>query len=150
MSPSNWGPPTWDLLHTLAEKVKEDKYAVISSQLYGYILQICYNLPCPECSLHAKLFLSKVNSKGLTTKNDLKNMLFVFHNVVNKRKNKKLYKQEELEIYSKKNIIITFNKFSTQFSSYGNTRLLADNFHRKQLILSIKKWIMQNIQCFDL
>jgi hypothetical protein len=150
MSPSNWGPPTWDLMHTLAEKVKEDKYQAIFNQLYGYITQICYNLPCPECAMHARQFLSKVKSQELKQKQNLIDLLFVFHNLVNKRKIKPMYKYEELQKYKSKNIITSFNNFSVNFSSNGNVRLLADNFHRGQLISSLKKWIMQNIQNFDL
>jgi hypothetical protein len=150
MSPSNWGPPTWELLHTLVEKVKEDKYASIFGQLYGYIVQICHNLPCPECSLHARHFLSKVIPQKIKTKEDLKNLLFVFHNQVNRRNNKPLYNHTNLEIYKTKSVVNAFNRFSFNFSSHGNTRLLADNFHRKQLISSLRRWIMQNIQNFDL
>jgi hypothetical protein len=150
MSPSNWGPPTWDLLHTLAEKIKEDKYPAVFGQLYGFIVQICHNLPCPDCSIHARHFLSKVNSQKITKKEDLKNLLYVFHNQVNKRNNKPLYKYTDLEIYKTKTVINTFNRFLSNFSSHGNTRLLADNFHRKQLTSSLRRWIMQNIQNFDL
>ena len=42
MSPNDWGPPTWNLFHTLADTVKEDKYPTISAQLYGFINQISY------------------------------------------------------------------------------------------------------------
>ena len=151
MSPNYWGPPTWKLLHTLAAKVKEDKYPLISQQLYNYIVQICHNLPCPECSSHAKLFLSKINSQNLKTKSDLKNMLYVFHNAVSTRKGSQLFKYEQLDSnYENVNIIIAFNEFSKNFNTNGNMKFISDNFHRQQLLMVFKKWIMQNISCFDL
>jgi len=150
MSPSNWGPPTWDLIHTLVEKIKEDKFLTMYLQIYHNIVMICNNLPCPECAMHATQFLSKVNPNNLKNKSDLINLMYVFHNVVNKRKGNPLYKYEEMQIYKSKNLINCFNRFSDNFTSGGNVRLLADNFHRKQLISSIRKWIMQNIQNFDI
>jgi len=151
MSPNYWGPPTWKLLHTLAAKVKEDGYPLISQQLYNYIVQICHNLPCPECSAHAKLFLSKINSQNLKTKNDLKNALYVFHNAVSTRKGSRLFKYEELDsTYENVNIIIAFNDFSKNFNTNGNMKFISDNFHRQQLLTVFKKWIMQNISYFDL
>ena len=29
MSPSQWGPPTWMFIHTLAEKVKDEEFPKI-------------------------------------------------------------------------------------------------------------------------
>ena len=60
MSPSQWGPPTWLFLHTIAEKIKEDSYPTIGRQLINNIIHICGLLPCPECSTHAKKFWSNV------------------------------------------------------------------------------------------
>ena len=39
MSPSQWGPPTWMFIHTLAEKVKEDSFAIIGNQIIVNIIQ---------------------------------------------------------------------------------------------------------------
>ena len=77
MSPSQWGPPTWIFFHTLAEKIKDDQYNVIGKQVIYYIIQICNNLPCPECSVHAKQFWSKVNVDKVNTKTDLINLCFI-------------------------------------------------------------------------
>ena len=37
MSPSSWGPPIWNFLHTLAAKIKEDKYTETAAQLFFFI-----------------------------------------------------------------------------------------------------------------
>ena len=60
MSPAQWGPPTWILLHAIAEKINESFFPDISVQLFQIISQICKNLPCPECAAHATQFLNSV------------------------------------------------------------------------------------------
>ena len=77
-------------------------------------------------------------------------MLYVFHNAVNTRKKLTQYKYEHLEGYKYKNIIQVFNNFSKNFTSNGNMKLLADNFHRRQLLSGFKKWLMINISNFDM
>ena len=149
MSPQHWGPPIWNLFHTIVEKIKEDKYSLIYIQVFSFISQICNNLPCPDCTMHAKQVLSKINPNHLQNKIDFKNFLYVFHNAVNKRTNKPLFKYEDLEIYKSKNVVYEFNVFTKKYTSNGNMKLLADNFHRKRIIISFKKWIIENIQNID-
>ena len=57
---SVWGPPTWTMLHILAEKVNETDYPRLSAQLFGMVKRICAVLPCPECSEHATTFLNTI------------------------------------------------------------------------------------------
>ena len=144
-----WGPACWTLFHTLAEKIKEDHYPIIGQQLFSQILLIAQNLPCKDCSDHAKIFLSKINPNNLRSKNDLKNMLYVFHHNVNMRKQKLSCKYEELESYKHKNLINVFNNFASTYHTNGNMQLIADNFHRQRILSGFKRWIMQNISHFD-
>ena len=150
MSPNHWGPPTWSLFHTLIEKLKEEKYDKIYVELFNYILQICHNLPCPTCTIHARQTLSGIKVTDLTNKIEFKNFLYAFHNKVSQRNNKPLFKYEDLELYKSKNVIIEFNNFSRAYTRNNNTALLADNFQRKQFIKKFKKWIMENMKYFDL
>jgi hypothetical protein len=149
MSPSIWGPPIWNFLHTLASKIKEDKYTELSGQLFFYIQKICTNLPCPECSQHARQFLGKVIFKRVSTKSDLINLLFLFHNAVNKRKVKPQFPIEGMGKYSQGNLIQAYNQFIVAFNTKGNMKLLADSFQRKLILGEFKKWILQNLQHFD-
>jgi hypothetical protein len=148
MSPKQWGGPTWSLFHVLAEKIKEEHYPSLYKEIFSQIYQICCLLPCPECAGHAKLFLSKINVENLKTKKDLINMLYVFHNSVNTRTQSPLFKYENLSNYSKTNIISAFNHFSKNFNTNGNMKLITDNFHRKQYLISFRKWIMLNVSKF--
>ena len=99
MSPNQWGPPTWVFLHTLANKISDDKFDIVKRELIVFLVEICYNLPCPDCASHAKLFLKKVYTNNIKTKLDLVNLLYVFHNTVNKRKNHKPFKYQDLQYY---------------------------------------------------
>ena len=92
-----WGPCTWYLFHTLAEKVKEDKFIFVKDSLINVIKRICSNLPCPECAGHAQHKLSFLNVKNIHTKRDLQLMLLSFHNDVNKRVGNPMFTQEQLD-----------------------------------------------------
>jgi hypothetical protein len=149
MSPSHWGPPTWMFIHTLAEKVKEEEFPKIGQQIIAIIMQICYNLPCPDCADHAKAFWSKVKVGNVKTKMDLINVLFVFHNTINKRKNLGPFRYENLGYYKTKNVIETFNKFARNFNTKGNMKLLTESFHRGRQLTSIRNWLIANVGAFD-
>ena len=149
MSPSQWGPPTWLFIHTMAEKVKEDSYPLIRSQIIANIIQICMNLPCPDCADHSKVFWSKVKISNIKTKQDLINLLFVFHNTINKRKQLAAFKYDDLQYYKSKNIVNTFNTFSANFNTKGNMKLITESFHRGRLLTFLKNWLIGNIVHFD-
>ena len=144
-----WGPACWNLFHTLAEKIKEDHFPIIGQQLYSQIVSICQNLPCKDCADHAKLFLSKINPSNLKSKNDLKNLLYIFHNTVNTRKQQNSFKYENLEIYKQNNLILIFNKFSYTYNTNGNMQLIAENYYRVRILGSFKQWLMQNMSHFE-
>ena len=149
MSPNQWGPPTWIFMHTLAEKVKEDQFPRIGHQIIVNLIQICYNLPCPDCTEHAKEFWSKVKIGNIKSKMDLINLLFVFHNSVNKRKNLPPFRYENLAYYKTLNVANTFNQFARNFNTKGNMKLLTESFHRGRQLASLKSWIMATIGNFE-
>jgi hypothetical protein len=113
-------------------------------------MQICNNLPCPECAQHAKEFWRKVKVANITTKYDLINLLYVFHNMVNKRKKTHPFKYDSLRIYEIKNVIDTYNQFSRNFNTRGNMNLINESFHRNMMLSSLRNWMMSNIQHFNL
>jgi hypothetical protein len=150
MSPSDWGPPTWLFLHTLVEKVKENSFQLISQQLIKMIIQICNNLPCPECTLHAKTFWNNINIGNIRTKQDLINLLFVFHNSVNKRKKTIPFRHENLVKYKNLKLIQQYNIFTKNFNTNGNMNLINESFHRKLMMISLRRWLMTNISHFEI
>lgn len=149
MSPSTWGPSTWIFMHTLAAKIKEDSFPIIGANLILVLMQICRNLPCPECTQHATQFWTKVRTANIKNKNDLINLLFVFHNMVNKRKQYSQFKYENLKYYETRNIIETYNSFSRNFNTKGNMNLINESFHRNLMLSSLRTWLMTNISHFE-
>jgi hypothetical protein len=150
MSPSTWGPPTWIFIHTLAEKIKDESFPIVGQHVISSIIQICNHLPCPECAQHAKEFWSKVKLSTIKTKTDLVNVLFVFHNMVNKRKGLRPFKYDSLKYYQTRNVIETYNAFSRTFNTKGNMNLISESFHRNLFIRSFKKTLMTIIPHFNL
>jgi hypothetical protein len=150
MSPSQWGTPTWIFMHTIAEKLKEENFPTIGPSLIRMIIQICNNLPCPECSDHAKQFWAKVKVQNIRTKTDLINLIFVFHNMVNKRKGTLPFKYVDLQYYKTTKLIDTFNTFSRNFNTKGNMTLINQSFHRNMFLNTFRSWLMNNIKYFDM
>jgi hypothetical protein len=146
--PEIWGPPIWTFFHTLAENINEERFLNIKPSLFFFIKRICNYLPCPDCSHHASYFLAKVNINKIMTKNDFKNMLYVFHNTVNKRKKKPFFNHANLEKYKKYNVGSTFNHFASVYHTKGNMNLIAESFQRKILLSELKTWLIKNYKYF--
>lgn len=150
MKPEQWGPPIWILFHTLIEKLKEEDYNKVGYELYGFIKNICNNLPCPECASHATRFLSGVKLETINSKESLRKIIYVLHQNVNMRKQKKSFSYEDLGIYKSKNIINVFNNFVHSFkSNTGNMKLLTEGFQRQIIIKNFKKWFLKNFKSFQ-
>jgi hypothetical protein len=147
--PTVWGPPIWTLFHTLIEKIKEEHFKEIYIDLFHFIKQICKYLPCPDCSQHATSFLSKIKPEHISNKNDFKNMLYVFHNKVNVRKQKQIFQYSEMNKYTNLNIITVYNKFISVYNNKGNMKMLTESFQRQFIIKNFKEWIIKNIHCFQ-
>lgn len=146
-----WGEPTWFLLHTLAQKVKDDRFQQIRGELLDTIFSICSNLPCPDCAEHAKMYLNRVNFNTIQTKDDLKNMLFMFHNTVNQNKNFPIFPYSALDDkYSKAiTINIIYNFMNSFMKKSKSIRMIANDSYRERIAGSLKKWFNQNIQAFN-
>jgi hypothetical protein len=90
-----------------------------------------------------------VKRDNIKTKKDLQLFFFDFHNSVNRRTKKPLFKEEGMYMYHKavtKNIV--FNFISTLSRKYYNVKLLTNSFHRDQAMNEFKKWISHNCNKF--
>ena len=148
MKPEIWGPPIWTLFHILAEKINEADYNKLLPQLLGFIKRICAFLPCPECSQHATHFLGKISLSQIQTKTDFKNMLYLFHNMVNSRKKKQLFNYTNINNYKNIPIVPALNNFIAVYNTKGNMKLLAESFQRKLIIKDLRQWLTLNINSF--
>jgi hypothetical protein len=114
-----WGYSTWLVFHTIAEKIKDEKFTEEKDNIIKYIKSICNNLPCPDCSKHSTETLKKFNfNKKINSKDDLKIFLFEFHNLVNMKRKQKISELSVLNNYEKANFqrILTYwyNTFKIQ------------------------------------
>lgn len=150
MSPAQWGPPVWELLHTMVEQMHESHFPEISVPMFQIILKICKNLPCPDCASHATVFLNKVRMSTIQTKADFKMMLFVFHNTVNKRKLKPIADIASLEKYATNNLYATFMNFVREYTRRQSSfKLMADTSVRRRIVVTVEEWFKQNIHKFQ-
>ena len=145
-----WGKPTWYLFHMMAEKIKPSYFLQNKMEILQLIHTICINLPCPTCAEHAKTYLQKSQFFQIRTTDELKNMMFQFHNSVNARKGTRIFLLHELSQYSQaipaniiENFIVAFGRKSK------NIRLLADDMHRQNIILQLKEWFQRHIGFFN-
>jgi len=148
---TEWTNNTWNLFHTMAEKVKENEFNNIRGKLFYYIKGICSKLPCPDCSHHATIFMANVRFENIQNKDDLKNLFFIFHNNVNKRINKPVCKKNVLEQYKNKKFHLVLNDFFQTFttSTKGNFTFMSENYNRKIFIDDFLSFMKNNINRFD-
>jgi hypothetical protein len=147
-----WGAPTWFLLHTIAEKVKDESFMAIRSKLFEIIYTICTNLPCPKCSAHATEYMKSINFNSITSKRDLQLMLFKFHNEVNGRKGLPIFDLSELNAkYSAANTVNIIHNFFFFFRDNSkNVNMISLNMYRERIIKDLQTWFQFNISNFDL
>ena len=146
--PGVWGPPIWRFFHILAENIHEEDYNRLIPQIFYFIKRICLYLPCPDCSEHATKFLSKIKPSEISNKKEFKNMLYLFHNMVNAKKRKPLFDYSNLNIYKNVNIFITFNQFASVYNTKGNMKTLTESFQRQIIIKDLKQWITNHAASF--
>lgn len=138
--PEVWGPAVWTLFHTLAEKLNSNAYNQVIPSMFNMIVQICKVLPCPECSRDASNFLAKIRLSDYKTKDEFKNMLYLFHNFVNAKKRKPLYNYAYMNKYANMNLIFVVNDFIAKYNTKGNMKLLAESFQRSFVIKNFIAW----------
>jgi hypothetical protein len=147
--PTIWGPIIWSFFHTLVEKINDEYFHIIGFRTFNIIKQICKHLPCPDCSMHATQFLSKINFNHIKTKNDFKSLMYIFHNIVNKRKNKEMFNVMDLNMYKTKNLIKEYNLFVSFYNTKGNQKLMADSFARDITLKNVKSFLLNNRNFFN-
>ena len=149
MSKKQWGNACWYLFHTLAEKIKPE-YVEDIVILKNLIINVCYNLPCPICSTHARHNLSKLSTKHINTKEGLKRFLWEFHNIVNKQ----LYKpQQSYEACDRFKYAITgrmVEHFKHNMMRYsGQLRMAITNRNKNMHVNNLLRYLYSNAYKFS-
>jgi hypothetical protein len=138
--PEVWGPAVWRLFHTLIEKMNPNAYPKVIGPMFSIIIKICKVLPCPECSRDASNFLAKIKLSDYKTKDDFKNMLYLFHNWVNAKKRKQLFNYSNINIYANMYLPNIINDFIAKYNTKGNMKLLTESFQRGFVIKDLLAW----------
>ena len=138
--PEVWGPAVWTLFHTLIEQLNPNAYPHIIGSLFGMIVRICKVLPCPECSKDASNFLAKINLSHYKTKDEFKNMMYLFHNWVNAKKRKPLFNYAHMNNYANIPLPHVINRFIATYHTKGNMKMLTETFQRSMVVKDFIAW----------
>ena len=153
----DWGPPVWYFLHVFCARIDEKQLMINKKSIFNFLMQIVCNLPCPDCSFHARQYFLKLNFENLHTKNQLIEVIFNFHNDVSARVHNKNpnFKKEGIEIlnqYKNSNVKDAFRKYHaewTKASSIKNVIAMTSTFSRNKFMDDTIKWIKGNLHLFE-
>lgn len=140
----SWGTPTWTFFHTFAEHINPDFYIHNRDAIKTLIESICNNLPCPQCTSHAvKYNKFNLTNNNVATKERLKQYFFNFHNAVNVRKGKPVFKNYNM--YSTSKLGPSYLNFK---QAYNHNSLLSrsfcDTLQRKTITSNLEKFLITN------
>ena len=134
-----WGTYTWILFHWIAEQIKDEYFKEERDTLLTFIVKICSMLPCPTCREHARTYLKHTSINLVTSKVELRNYLFHFHNSVNLRSRKEYQPHSVLEKYKIINFDLLLKSWNHHFS-FGND-IQREDFMAKKNLSALKKRI---------
>ena len=127
-----WGNNIWYLFHSLAHKIREEKFDAHKNNLIFIIKTVCNTLPCPECSKDATAMLDKVDFNNIKNKNDFKIFLLNFHNAINAKLNKPMFSYHSLDNkYNNVNFDALYNNIYIIYNTNTNIpQLMSSSFHK--------------------
>jgi hypothetical protein len=96
LEPNVWGPYYWNTLHFIAATYDSNPNQSVRSAMKNFIQSLPILLPCKECQDNALNFIKTKNlDVVVSTRKELFNFFFNFHNRVNERLNKPIMKIED-------------------------------------------------------
>ena len=143
-----WGTPTWYFFHSFAEHINDDFYKANRNIICDLLRNICFNLPCEECTKHAVQYTKNtLQGRFLPDKESLKNYFFAFHNSVNMRTFKSEF--HDYDMYKRSKLEGVINWFIQKYGSYRNPhRGFSDQMNRNNIIKELKQLIINNSSSF--
>jgi hypothetical protein len=145
-----WGRPIWTFFHVMAQKMKSEYFNLVIKDFLRFILLICGTLPCPVCSAHASEYMRSINLNNMRCKEDLIQLFYNFHNVVNQRKGYAVLQKDQIPQYETANTVIAIKDFVRAFEDKSRAmKLMADDLSRARISTQFKFWINGNIQYFE-
>lgn len=138
-----WGPHIWNFIHCFCEKINEDFFIKNKISVFIFLKNILFNLPCPICSSDSRIQFQKININIIKTKNDLKKLLFYYHNYVNNKLKKRVVNINCLNAYKGYNIHKCYKNFELVFLKKYSFKL---NIYSSMLVnkkyeqMKVKLW----------
>lgn len=83
ISPKCWGPPTWQVLHSMAHAYPDKPSAEEQRQARNFAEALGCMLPCERCRIHYRDLYSKLGQSLELSREDMENYYFQVHNAVN-------------------------------------------------------------------
>ena len=86
-SPEVWGPPTWKMLHYLAEGYPAFPSAPLRRHCASFLKALPWMLPCAHCGFHLREFLKSYRKSTFlicASRKELRRFLVEAHNSVSK------------------------------------------------------------------
>ncbi len=126
----------------MLQKIKDENFNEMKSEIISIVKKICSSLPCPDCASHASQKLGSLNSDAIHSKEDLKNVILSFHNFVNQRLGTGQWNEEQLnEKYrlAKTDTIVQFF-VQTWRKPNPNPRLISHNFYKDRVVKDFIGW----------
>lgn len=149
MKKSEWGPIVWNLLHCIACKIKPIYFENEEKNILTMIKGICANLPCPTCAAHSTSILRKYSPKVFKSKEDLKKLILMLHNVVNKKLKKDTYTLELLSMYDSKDFkTILIDYYVMMNKNKYSEKMMLNTFHKNAFTKRFYKYFTTNLEKF--
>jgi hypothetical protein len=136
-----WGTYTWILFHWMSYQIKNEYFAEERTNLLQFIIDICGNLPCPNCREHASQYLSRMPLSMVKTKDNLIHYLYHFHNAVNIRGKKAYQPFSIIDRYKHVNFQLLMDSWNARFV-YGND-IQRQDFLAKTRLNALKNKLNQ-------
>ena len=143
-----WGNATWNLLHTICEKIYEDKFYIAKNDLFTMINLICLSVPCPICREHATNYLKANNIEKCNTKEELKLYVYNLHNNASINAKNNLFDTSILEQYKNFSFIKVYNNYTKVYNA-NKTDDLRYSFRRILNLKEINKLLIKNTLNFN-
>ena len=136
-------------MHSIAEQIKNEDFDNYKFKFLNIIKNICLNLPCRISSQSSIFFLNNLNINTLQKLDDIKMMLYLFHNYINKNNKKQIFNFSDTKKYKDVNISKAFGLF---YNLYSNNLYLRKSVNYNNMLLvinEINKFIEENIFYYD-
>lgn len=148
-----WGNACWHLIHGLTFKINNDDKTLID-QLMIQLYNVCINLPCPDCSEHAKQTFLHARNSGIkiNTRHDLQAFWWKFHNLVNSRTKKEWVSFEDAKSkYEKAKLFHMVNNFVRIMKrNVPGERSMMYAMSRQNAVEKMFNFIKENQASFDI